>query len=146
MRGVCVCAICRGDGPCGGGGAEAYLAAMKQPARTYLGLLMALAIALTAHSAAALQGRRDIAGQMVICTGSGAVTVYADSEGRPVKPQHVCPDCVLHLLDAVVPQTGLPMLERLAARRVPAPEAAASGCYARLRASARAPPAALPQA
>ena len=113
---------------------------MKPFLRIYLGLFLAFAVALTAHSAAARQGTRDAAGQMVICTGAGAVTVYVDSEGQPVQPPHSCPDCVMHVLDAVMQPAALPV-PAAAGRAMAAAQAA--GLFAGhhvLRASARGPP------
>lgn len=142
MRGVCVCAICRGDGSCGGGTGRAYLPVMKHILRLYLGLFLALAVALTGHSAAARQGMRDAAGQMVICTGLGPEVIYVDSEGQPVQPPHSCPDCVMHLLDAVAPPATLPVSGQSAGRVHAVSHKAAIGSYFKPRASARSPPAA----
>ncbi|MBY6057345.1 hypothetical protein [Leisingera daeponensis] len=115
---------------------------MTRILRICFGLLLALTVTLTAHSAAARQGERDAAGQMVICTGTGPVTIYVDSGGRPVKPPHSCPDCVMHALDAVAQPAGLllPVLARSAA--VAGQVAALASVQKILCASARAPPAA----
>lgn len=120
----------------------AYLPVMIPALRIFLGLLLALSVALTAHSAAARQGERDAAGRMVICTGTGPVTIYVDSEGKPAKPPHSCPDCVMHVLDAVAQPVGLalPVLARSAA--VAGQVAALASVQKILCASARAPPAA----
>lgn len=142
LRGVCVCAICRRVAPCRPHAAGAYLAGMKHFLRLYLGLFLAFAVALTAHSAAARQGERDAAGQMVICTGTGAVTVYVDSEGQPVKPPHSCPDCVMHVLDAVGQPAGL-VLPLESCSTVAAGQAGSpASVHTVLEATARAPPAA----
>ncbi|MGR3759931.1 hypothetical protein ACUXV3_07320 [Roseobacteraceae bacterium NS-SX3] len=113
---------------------------MSLALRRYLGLFLALAIGLTAHSAAAMRGMRDATGTMVLCTGTGPVTVYVDSDGQPAKPPHLCPDCVMHLLDAVAPLEAQP--ERAAAHGTAEPEEEARLAAARpvLRACARAPP------
>lgn len=110
--------------------------------RRYLGLFLALAFALTAHSAAAAQGGRDAAGTMVICTGMGAAVVYVDAEGQPVPAPHYCPDCMMHVLDAVVPPAALPAPGGYAAARAAVDIPVLLGAAPRLRASARAPPAA----
>lgn len=73
---------------------------MMQRLRIYVGIFLSLTVVLTAHSAAAMRGAQDAAGQMVICTGTGPVAIYVDSEGQPVPTPHYCPDCVMHLLDA----------------------------------------------
>lgn len=69
--------------------------------RIYLAFSLALVVALTGHASASVQGSRDAAGQMVICSGSAAVVIYVDSDGQPVQAPHFCPDCVMHLLDAL---------------------------------------------
>ncbi|WP_417473323.1 hypothetical protein [Leisingera sp.] len=115
---------------------------MTSVLRRYLGLFLALAVALTAHSAAAAQGGRDATGTMVICTGMGAVVVYTDAEGQPVAAPHYCPDCVTHVLDAVVPPTALPVPGGYAAASVAMDSPVLQGAAPRLHASARAPPAA----
>ncbi|UWQ78043.1 hypothetical protein K3725_12035 [Leisingera sp. S132] len=110
--------------------------------RIFLGLFLALTVALTAHSAAARQGEGNAAGQMVICTGTGPVTVYVDSDGQPAKPPHNCPDCVMHVLDAVAQPAGL-VLPVAACSEIAAGQVAAlASVLHRLRATARAPPAA----
>jgi hypothetical protein len=57
-------------------------------------LLVALLI-LTAQSMAVARGSSMIAGQIVLCTGTGPVIVNTDRNGAPVAPAHVCPDCVI---------------------------------------------------
>lgn len=66
-----------------------------------MALVLALVVTLTGHASATAQGARDASGQMVICSGSGPVTIYIDDQGQPTQPPHYCPDCVMHLLDAV---------------------------------------------
>lgn len=60
---------------------------------------------LTAQITVASQLRVDKAGQMVICTGIGPVTVYVDDEGQPTGPPHICPDCLQALLGHLPTQT-----------------------------------------
>ncbi|WP_293576819.1 hypothetical protein [Phaeobacter sp.] len=60
--------------------------------RSYLTLLLVGVFALTGVSAHA--GMRDATGQMVICTGSGPVMVYIDSDGAPTSPPSDCPECL----------------------------------------------------
>lgn len=116
-------------------------AAMKRFLRIYSGLFLAFAVALTAHGAAARQGARDAAGQMVICTSMGAKVVYVDSDGQPVAPPHVCPDCVMHLLDAVASTAGLPVPRQMVSSAWHGLNRSGSGSYVQPNATARAPPA-----
>ena len=43
------------------------------------------------------------AGEIVLCTGSGAATVAVDAQGRPTGAVHICPDCALSLFDLPAP-------------------------------------------
>ncbi|KIC15132.1 hypothetical protein RA24_09465 [Leisingera sp. ANG-M6] len=110
--------------------------------RIFLGLFLALTVALTAHSAAARQGERNAAGQMVICTGTGPVAIYVDSDGQPAKPPHNCPDCVMHVLDAVMQPAGLVLPVVVCSEASAGRQAALASVQHILNASARAPPAA----
>ncbi|UWR63469.1 hypothetical protein K4L02_11945 [Phaeobacter inhibens] len=65
--------------------------------RSYLALALIVLMALTGISAQA--GMRDAAGQMVICTGTGPVMVYIDSDGQPVSPPMECPECLTFVAD-----------------------------------------------
>ncbi|EDZ46884.1 conserved hypothetical protein [Rhodobacterales bacterium Y4I] len=114
---------------------------MIRALRISLGLFLALTVTLTAHSAAARQGERDAAGQMVICTGTGPVTIYVDSEGQPVKPPHHCPDCVVHVLDAVTQPAGLVLPVEVCGTVTAGRQAVPASVQQILRATARAPPA-----
>ncbi|PCJ08223.1 MAG: hypothetical protein COB16_07740 [Rhodobacteraceae bacterium] len=81
----------------------AYLAAMRLYLRSYLTLFLVLAVTLTAHSAGAMRGMRDAAGQMVICSGSGPMVIYVDSDGQPARAPYDCPDCISMSVDALTP-------------------------------------------
>ena len=67
--------------------------------RRYTALLLAAALLLTGHSAAASRFARDATGQVILCTGTGPVTVYVDENGEPTGTPHICPDCINHILD-----------------------------------------------
>ena len=68
--------------------------------RPLLAGFLALTLALTSAAMAAARGQTMAAGSVVICTGSGAVTMQVDADGQPVGPVHICPDCALSLLEA----------------------------------------------
>lgn len=68
--------------------------------RTYLALILAGLLILSGQSMV-MASPTDPAGQIVLCTGSGPVAVYVDENGAPVGPPMYCPDCALHVLDAV---------------------------------------------
>lgn len=65
-----------------------------------IALFLSLAVALTAHQMIVLRGHNMAAGQMVLCTGTGPVTVYFDEDGNPTSPPHICPECALAMFDA----------------------------------------------
>jgi len=108
--------------------------------RRYIALLLAAALLVTGHSATASRFDRDAAGQVILCTGSGPVTVYVDENGVPTGAPHICPDCITHLLDLV---QSAPMLQApvRTARQAPrlAPRAQPDTSL-RHHARARAPP------
>ncbi|BBU57785.1 hypothetical protein KU6B_40500 [Mameliella alba] len=60
--------------------------------RPFIGVLLAMVLALTGLSAAYARGQADPAGSIVICRGLTVVTVLVDDEGQPVEPPHICPD------------------------------------------------------
>ncbi|KPP87050.1 MAG: hypothetical protein HLUCCO07_15100 [Rhodobacteraceae bacterium HLUCCO07] len=68
---------------------------MKRRFRPFLGLMLAAILALTGQSMAVARGMSDVAGHIVLCTGTGPVTVLVDGNGQPVGPSHICPDCAL---------------------------------------------------
>ncbi|TNJ48549.1 hypothetical protein [Phaeobacter sp. B1627] len=108
--------------------------------RRYIGLILAAAILVTGHSALAGRFARDATGQVVLCTGSGPVSVRVDEDGNPTGPPHFCPDCITHLLDLVQDRTAAPApCGALRQAIYPAPRA--QWCVASERsARARAPP------
>ncbi|MFS4580509.1 DUF2946 family protein [Phaeobacter sp. C3_T13_0] len=65
--------------------------------RRYLALALIALMAVTGINAKA--GMRDAAGQMVICTGTGPVMIYLDSDGQPVSPPMDCPECLTFVAD-----------------------------------------------
>lgn len=66
-----------------------------------LAFALAFAVAVTSQQMAMARGMTtDAAGQVILCTGQGVVTVTLDAEGNPMGPVHICPDCALSFLDA----------------------------------------------
>lgn len=72
--------------------------------RSYLAIALALVLLLTAQSMAVARGAPEVAGQMVLCSGSGPVTVYMDTEGQPTAAPHICPECALSFFGILDPQ------------------------------------------
>jgi len=81
-------------------------------------IALSLLIALTSASMAVARGQTSVAGQMVICTGYAYVTVDVDSEGQPVGPRHICPDCALSLLNALTTPFAFEMPEFVSGQAV----------------------------
>ena len=75
-------------------------------------LALALLLVLTAQSMAVARGMPGAAGSIVLCTGTGPVTILTDAEGQPLGPAHVCPDCTLSLIVTIAdaaPATSRPL-------------------------------------
>lgn len=70
--------------------------------RPILALGLCALMALTSQTMAVARGAPAPAGMMVICTGTGPVTIQVDSDGQPTGAVHICPDCALGLFDAPV--------------------------------------------
>ena len=77
--------------------------------RRYLAGFLVLALIVTSQGFALARTADGPAGAMVICTGSGPVTVLVDGNGQPTGAAHVCPDCVLGLFAVVPPDPLLPV-------------------------------------
>lgn len=69
------------------------------------GLLVAV-IVLTGGAMASARGQAMAVGEMVLCTGTGPVSVPVDADGKPTGPPHICPDCALSLFAADLPDTA----------------------------------------
>ncbi|GAA3864603.1 hypothetical protein [Celeribacter arenosi] len=70
---------------------------MRRHLTPILALLMSLVMLASSAGTGMARGQmRDAAGAIVLCTGSGYVTVAVDADGQPVGPHHICPDCVMH--------------------------------------------------
>ncbi|SLN30984.1 hypothetical protein ROG8370_01223 [Roseovarius gaetbuli] len=74
---------------------------MMTPFRPILALCLCALLALTSQTMAVARGAPAPAGTMVLCTGTGPVTVLVDSEGTPTGAVHICPDCALGLFHAI---------------------------------------------
>lgn len=74
---------------------------MMTPLRPILALCLCALLALTSQTMAVARGAPAPAGTMVLCTGTGPVTVLVDSEGTPTGAVHICPDCALCLFHAI---------------------------------------------
>ena len=66
--------------------------------RPFAAIALALLLVLTAQSMAVARAMPGVAGSVVLCTGTGPVTILTDAEGEPIGPAHICPDCALSLI------------------------------------------------
>lgn len=109
--------------------------------RPLFGLILSLMLALTSQSMAVAGGASAATGQMVICTGTGPVTIYMDASGAPTEAPHLCADCILAFSDATV-QNELRPFKQLAMDAAVAPCGVQSVLPLRVQAfRSRAPPA-----
>ena len=116
---------------------------MTRIARKYLAFVLIAMLAFTSQSMAVARGATGVAGQIVLCTGTGPVAVYVDEDGQPTGPPHICPDFALHFLEAVAAPDIAPVpMATTVERAVFAPGAIRAETRT-IIASARAPPAAV---
>ncbi|TNE67369.1 MAG: hypothetical protein EP336_07515 [Rhodobacteraceae bacterium] len=67
--------------------------------RTIKAVLVAFLLIVTSQSMAVARGTmRDATGAVVLCTGTGPITVLTDADGQPIGPSHICPDCALSVI------------------------------------------------
>ncbi|EDM32162.1 hypothetical protein RTM1035_11938 [Roseovarius sp. TM1035] len=65
-----------------------------RPLHPILALALCLVLALTSQSLAVARGMAQPVGKIVLCTGTGPITVAVDAEGQPRATPHLCPDCL----------------------------------------------------
>jgi len=74
---------------------------MRLILRPYFAFALVALLTLTGQSMVVARGASAATGQIVICTGTGPVTVSVDAEGQPKGPVHICPDCMATALMAL---------------------------------------------
>jgi hypothetical protein len=105
-----------------------------------IALFLVLCVALTSQAFALARGHSAATTQMVICTGSGFISVTFDAQGNPTGPAHLCPDAITALGAATVAAT-LPVRAETPARpALIAPTALLHTAHTPGLAQARAPP------
>lgn len=108
--------------------------------RPIFAILLSLVLLATGGVMAVARGQAMVAGQIVLCSGTGPVTVNVDATGEPVGPVHICPDCALSLLAAIpLPDHAIAPVERAAALHFALPAIAAASVGS-VPSRARAPP------
>lgn len=74
---------------------------MTKLLRIYLGISLALMLALTGQAMAVARGTPSASGEIILCTGTGPISVLVDEKGQPVGKPHICPDCALSVFAAL---------------------------------------------
>jgi hypothetical protein len=87
--------------PLSQGDARSYIHDMSRMHRPLAAIVLALLLVFTAQSMAVARGMAGPAAAVVLCTGTGPVTILTDADGQPVGPAHICPDCTLSLILSV---------------------------------------------
>ncbi|MER5170867.1 hypothetical protein VSX56_03680 [Thioclava sp. CPCC 100088] len=64
----------------------------------FVTILLVTVFALTSLEFASARGQTRAAGQIVLCSGQGLVTVTVDAGGTPIRHVKICPDMALGLL------------------------------------------------
>jgi hypothetical protein len=82
-------------------------ALMTRMIRTYTAIVLSVMLALTGQSMAQARTMPGPAGEIVLCTGQGPVSIQVDAEGNPTGPAHICPDCVAAMMLGLVPAPTL---------------------------------------
>lgn len=105
-------------------------------------LLGALALGLAVPGGGVMAGTGPAAGKMVLCTGTGPLTVWVDAQGRPLPaPDHPCPKCHASAPPLLLPgQVGAPQPLALPRSLWRAPAALVRPVAVFHRPQARAPP------
>ncbi len=113
---------------------------MMRARRPMMALGLALCLALTGQRMAVARGATAATGQMVLCRGTGSAIVHTDKDGRPTSAPHVCPECALILLTAVLPLDALPTPDLATVRRAMPATTARRQAARRIADRTRAPP------
>ncbi len=91
-----------------GGRRAAYIGrTMTRFAPIFTAMTLSLLLVLGAQRQAMTHAGGDVT-EMVLCTGSGATTVWIGRDGEPVAPPHDCPDCTLCLPHGLLPEIAVP--------------------------------------
>ncbi|SFK03421.1 DUF2946 family protein [Celeribacter neptunius] len=109
--------------------------------RTIKAVLVAFLLIVTSQSMAVARGTmRDASGAVVLCTGTGPITVLTDADGQPIGPSHICPDCALTVIAGLAEAFDLPQPEQTLLRFTPAVLSYSAHDTIPPRPRARAPP------
>lgn len=122
------------------GGGAPINCLMKRMRASLSALLLAFVLVFTGQSMALARFMETPSGEMVLCTGTGPITVLTDDQGDPVGPAHICPDCALGFFAAVDDAPDMPLRPTGVSRLVHADIAITAPSSRAPRATARGPP------
>lgn len=106
-----------------------------------LAFVFAAVIIATSGAMATARGMaRDASGKMVLCMGTGPVTVLMDADGQPLGAAHFCPDCALASLAVVTADETAPSPVVIMSVVYAVPHVSIQHPYMGVGASARDPP------
>lgn len=109
--------------------------------RSIKAILVALLLIVTSQSMAVARGTmRDATGAVVLCTGTGPITVLTDADGQPIGPSHICPDCALSVIAGMADAFDLHPPERNITRFAPLAVSWSASAVVPPHACARGPP------
>lgn len=118
-----------------------YIFIMTHKLRPIFAILLALMLLATTGAMASTRGMmRDATGQMVLCIGTGSVTVNVGADGQPIEAAPMCPDCALGHLDATFLRAKAPQLIERASVLARNWDVEIGQGRAAIRACARSPP------
>lgn len=67
--------------------------------RPLIAVVFAVLLFATSQTLAVTRGTmRDATGAMVLCTGTGPITVLIGEDGAPLGPSHICPECAMGVI------------------------------------------------
>lgn len=121
--------------------ASLYDGRMRRMNHPLQAIALALLLVLTGQSMALMRSAPDASGQMVLCTGTGPITVLTDENGQPVGPPHICPDCAMSLFAAVLAAPEMPPQPAMRSEAAVARARTVTAMAAQVVPSARDPPA-----
>lgn len=107
----------------------------------HISALLVAVLVLTGHAMAEARTMTNAAGELVLCTGTGPLTILVDAEGKPTGPPHICPDCALALFADITAPISVPAALTLAGAPLRFDHVAHLKAQSLHAASARGPPA-----
>jgi hypothetical protein len=124
------------------GTSRTHIKGMRLVAKHILTAFLMSVLVSTAPVLALARSAPGAAGVTTICTGTGTFSVVVDGEGQPMGAAHVCPDCALSALGAVIPGAlGLPRFAAASRDAMASAEVLPAAWCSRPQACARSPPA-----